>query len=165
MAQEDKMPIIKQDLDTHFIVVDGDKTAGLALNELLHKTWLVVKTTDPGTGQPVMRVVLATALTHVMEGTPVDQIAFGNLATKTLPSNMDLDDARARANAEKDVCFIVLDANGQPLGALSPEADLMPRRPTGQIEVQCPHCGKWVFVPSGPPGTRTCPIYGHTFQL
>ena len=158
------MPIIKQDLDTHFIVVDGDKTAGLALNELLHEAWLIVKTTHPETGQPAVRVLLASALTHVIEATPVDQVTVGFLPTKTLPNNMDLDDALAKAENETNVCFVVLDANGQPLGALPPEGELLATRPAGLIEVQCPHCGKWVFVPSGA-GERTCPIYGHTFDL
>ena len=158
------MPIGKQDLDTRFIVVDGSQPAGLALNELLHESWLIVRTTDPQTGQPVERVLLASALTHVIESTPVDQVPVGNLPTKTLPSGMDLEDAKAKVKAEKDVCFVVKDADGRPLGALPPEGELVSGHPAGLIEVRCPICGKWIFIPSGA-GERTCPIYGHAFAL
>jgi len=155
------MPIGKQDLDSRFIVVDGNRPAGLALNDLLHEAWLIVTTTDPQ-GQPVERVLRASALTHVIESTPVDQVTVGVLPTKTMSSDMDLDDARAMVSAEENMCFVVKDANNQRLGILPPVEKDIPPRPGALIEVRCSRCGKWVFVPLG---ADTCPIYGHALWL
>jgi hypothetical protein len=158
------MPITRGNLDTRFIVVSGDQPAGVALSELLHTTWLIVKTIDPQTGQVVdEQVLLASALTHVIEGTPVDKIPVGYVPTQTLPQSMDQYDAQAKVNNNKDICFVVKDDDGKPLGALPPEVDLLwrPHSLGGMIEVRCPHCQKWVFVSAQ--GPHTCPLCGQTF--
>lgn len=153
------MAISKLDLNTLFVTLDEDTPAGLALSALLHEAFIVVKGQNAN-GQDTHKVLVATALSHVVESTSLKDVPVGSLPTDTLQSSLDIDDAKGIVANNADFVFLVLDEEGKPLGVLPPEGELIMPQSTGQIEVQCMTCGKWVIV-SSTPGAKLCPIYGH----
>jgi hypothetical protein len=155
------MALSKLDLNTMFVTVDEDTPAGLALSELLHETFIVVQGQNAN-GEKAYQVLLASALTHVVESTPLKEISVGALPTDVLDPSLGIQDAKSRVDNNPDFVFLALDEAGKPLGVLPSGDDLIIRPPgsTGMIELQCQTCGKYVLVTSGP-GRKTCPIYGH----
>lgn len=147
---------LKTDLNTGFVKLDGNTPAGVALNTLLSRCFIVVETTDPASRQKRLQVLKATALVKADKNTPLKDLKA--LPTDTsLRSRTSVEEARSRVKSQPQVAFLVLDDNGEPQGVMETDD-------RGLIQVKCPHCQKWVYVPGGA-GEKECPNCWRTFYV